>query len=75
MVISEYRHFPRNIDSIGITAKNNFLVKNQFFHGDLKISSFSRNIDSLEITAKKRFLGKNQFFHGDLKISSFSQKY
>ena len=41
MVISKYRPIPRNIDSLGIAAKNNFLGKNQFFHSDLKISSFS----------------------------------
>ena len=38
MVISKYRPFPRNIDSLGITAKNDFLGKNQFFPGDMKIS-------------------------------------
>ena len=62
MVISKYRPFPRNIDSLGITAKNDFLGKNQFFHGDLKISSFSPNIDSLGITAKKRFFRKKLGF-------------
>ena len=54
MVISKYRPFPRNIDSLGITAKNNFLGKNQFFHGDL-LCPFPRNIDSLAITAKTIF--------------------
>ena len=33
--ISIYRYFPRNIDSLGDRGKN------QFFQGDLKISSFS----------------------------------
>ena len=74
-MISKYRPFPRNVDSLGITAKNNFLGKNRFFHGDLKISSFSQNIGSLGITARNNFLGKNQFFHGDLKILSFSSQY
>ena len=57
MVISKYRPFPRNIDSLVITAKNNFLGKNP------------RNIYGLGITAKNNFLDKNQFFQGDLKIS------
>ena len=75
MVISKYRPFPRNIDSLGITAKNNFLGKNQFIQNDLKLSSFSPKYCSLGITAKNNFLGQNQFFHSDLKISPFSPKY
>ena len=75
MVISKYRRFPRNIDSLGITAKNNFLGKIQFFQGDLKYCPFTRNVDSFGIAAKNNFLGNGKFFQGDLKLSSFYAKY
>ena len=69
MVISKYRPFHRNIDSLGFTSKNKFfMVISQY-------RPFPRYIDSLGITAKTNFLGKNQFFQGDLKLSSFFPKY
>ena len=40
-VASKCHPFPRNIDSLGDRAKKQVLGKNQFFQGDLKMSSFS----------------------------------
>ena len=54
-MISKYRNFPLNIDSLGIAAKNNF------FKVISKDRHFPLNIDGLGIAAKNNFLG-NQFF-------------
>ena len=55
MVISEYRPSPRNIDNLGIAAKNDFQTKINFFMVISKYRNFPRNIDSLRITAKNNF--------------------
>ena len=61
-MISKYRPFPRNMDSLGITAKNNFLGKIQFFKVISKYRPSLRIIDSLGITARKQFFRQKSIF-------------
>ena len=56
-MISKYRRFRRNFDSLGVT---DFLCKNQFLGDKAKKNIF--NVDSLEVKAKKLFFWAKKNF-------------
>ena len=61
-MISKYRSFLRNIDSLADKAQKLFFRQKSIFISVIsKYRHFPRNIDSLADRGKKRFLGKNQF--------------
>ena len=58
-MISNYRHFVGNIESLRKRAKKKVISK--YFN-------FVRNIDVNEQELKIEFLGKNKIFLGDIKL-------